>query len=42
MPMTNQATKGSWLPFLAPIREMLERLRPPEGPFSAQADWEHR
>ena len=40
--MQKEANNQSWPPFLAPMRGVLERLRPPEGPFSPNGEWEHR
>src|SRR5262249_38977069 len=38
-----EATQNQiWTLSVAPIREMLQRIRPPEGPFDPQAAWEHR
>lgn len=40
--MQKEANNHPWPPFLAPMRGALERLRPPEGPFNPQGEWERR
>src|SRR4051812_21441553 len=38
-----EATQNQiWTLSVAPIQEMLARVRPPEGPFDPNAAWEHR
>lgn len=37
----SEQTAGAWPPFLAPLREVLEPLVRPAGPFDPQGAWEH-
>jgi hypothetical protein len=37
----SEQTGQTWPPFLAPLREALESLALPQGPFDPLAAWEH-
>ena len=39
--MQKEIKQASWPFVLAPVRDALEPLRAPEGPFSPQDEWEH-
>lgn len=38
----DQPGTQSWPRFIAPVRAVLERIRPPSGPFDPQGAWKHR
>lgn len=40
--MPTEDNSRAWPLFLAPLRGLLEKVRPPEGPFDPAGAWEHR